>query len=142
MFQPQSPHLLSSRAEEHDACVLARLREFGALAEEPISRMNRFGVRFARGLQNRFLIKVAFRRGRRAKQDSGIGSCDVPGVAIGVGVDGYRRYAERSQSANDPARDDASIRDQYLLEHRVAQSAGSQISTRIGDGLYALQGLF
>src|SRR5690349_21517139 len=51
-----------------------------------------------------------------------------------------RRYAQSAECADDSAGDNASICDQDFSKHH--QSVGSQISTRIGVGLYALQGLF
>src|SRR5215510_7144551 len=62
------------------------------------------------------------------------------GMAVGFRVDGYWRYSELSQRADNAASNHAAIRDQDSLKHQPC--LGSQMSTRIGVGLYALQGLF
>jgi len=63
------------------------------------------------------LLKITLGRGRGSDVDGLIRHRDMHRVAISVGIDGDRADDQPSQSANDSARNRATIRDQHFVEH-------------------------
>jgi hypothetical protein len=79
--------------------------------------MDGLGAMLAGGVEDLFGYQVAFRGGRRADMFGFVGHADVPGNAIGVGIDGHTGDTHLAQRADDADGDLAAIGNQYLAEH-------------------------
>ena len=65
-----------------------------------------------------------------------VGAQDVRGVRVCLGINGDGRDLHAPQRAQDAARDDAAVGDQYALEHRVLElEMPSHTKRRTGVGL-------
>ncbi len=112
----------------------ARFCELGALAQEAVSRMDRFDADLRAGLQDTVAPQVALGRPRAADRDGLVGLADVPREGVGVGVNGHAADAHGAQRTEDAAGDLAAVRDQDLSEHRAVSSPGSRRGRRSAWG--------
>ena len=107
----ESPENLGVRADEDDARLGTRLREFGVLTEEPVTRVHVRGACFGRDLQQSPLIEI---RGcaRRSERHRLRGRRDVRTGRVVLGVHRHRLDPEFTGSSNDPQRNFAAVRNQ------------------------------
>ena len=110
---------LGGRADEHETCIRAGLRELVALRQKAVARMDRLRAGLARGCKDPVDVEVAVARPRRSEQDRGIGHRHMQRIAIGFGIDGDRPQAERARRADDAAGDLAAVGDQQGAEAAV-----------------------
>src|SRR6266581_3195300 len=117
MFQSEGAHLTAGWTQKNDTFALARMCEIRVFTEKTIAGMYGISCGISRCFENGRLIEVAFGGGPGANGYGRICLCDVQRVPVGFGIYGYWRNAQFSQSTNDPASDDASIRNKDLMKH-------------------------
>ena len=93
-----------------------RRGEFGVLREESVAGVDGLRAGATDRLEDRVDRQVALPGGRRADADRDVGLRDVPGVGVGVAVDGDRADAHRPQRADDAHGDLAAVGDQNGVE--------------------------
>ncbi len=113
------------RADEHDARVLARLRERRVLGEEAVAGMDRLGAGARRHVEDLLDAQVVVRRRAVAEVVSLVGTLDVRSVAVELRVHGDAGDAQLVERAHDAHCDLAAIGYEYLAEHRPGSGSFS-----------------
>ena len=107
-----------------------RARKGFALGQEAVAGMHGLRAGLAAGLDDLVDHQIALGRGRRADQHGLVGHLDMQRVAVGLGIDGYRRDPHAARSLDDPAGDFAAICDQNSFEHVLLAWALGRILAR------------
>ena len=107
------------RAQEHHPGAFACGGEMGVLGKEPVARMDRLGSGARRRVQHLVDVEVALARRGGSQPHRGVRLEHVPGVGVGVAVDGDRPDTQPAQGADHPHRDLAAVGHQYRFEHRT-----------------------
>ena len=103
------PERVRRRSDPREPCALDRLGEGGALCEEAVAGVDRFGARLARGPDVLGDVEV------RADLDGLVGRARVQRAAIVGRDDGDGGDPELAAGAEDPERDLAPVGDEQLL---------------------------
>ncbi len=86
VFEPIASIALAGRPDEHNARVLAGLREGRVLGQESIPRVDRLGTRASGDVEDLLDAQVVLRRRALAEVVSLVGALDVQCVAVELGV--------------------------------------------------------
>ena len=105
-----------------EACIAHGAGEPLSLGEETVTRVNRFGARELRGLDDSLAAKVALARGRRPDQNCFVRFAHVRRANVCLAVDGDRTYSHLVTGADDAQRDLATICDENFIEHQESAS--------------------
>ncbi len=110
-------HGLGRGADQGQAGIAQGAREIGVLGQETVAGMDGLCIRFLRRGDDAFDVQVGLARRRGADVHGAVGQADVPGVGIGVGIDGHGLHAQVAAGGDDAAGDLASVGNQDSLEH-------------------------
>jgi hypothetical protein len=150
VLEAEIAHLRGCRAYENDAGGRAGFRETGVLAQEAVAGMDGPRLGAYGGRQDFLRVQIGCRGLRGPDAIGFIASRNVQGTGVRFRINGNGSYSHGTQCAGDAAGDFAAIGYQDFSEHassfvgrdQGATAGGSQISRRMGVGLYALHGLF
>ena len=92
-------------------------REFSALGEKAVTRMNRFGVDFFRCRDDGVDLQVALSRRGWSNQHRFISHAHVQALDVCFGIDRDSSDAQLAAGTNDADGDLASVSDQDFAEH-------------------------
>ncbi len=109
---------LGRRPDEHEARRGHRLGEGRPLGEEPVAGVERLALSRPGGGDQLRDIEVRFGRRRGAERHRSVGSPDVRGEAVGLGVDRDRLEPLLVTGADDAERDFAPVGDEDAFERR------------------------
>ena len=126
MLQSEIAQVRGRGADEYDAASRAGLGESGALAEEPVARVDRLRAGAHGGIEQRLHGKIALRRRGRTDLDRFIRRAHMERVAVGRRIDRHRGHGHAPQRAYDAAGDGAAIGDEYLAEHQFSAAIPDQ----------------
>ena len=119
----------------------ANSREPRILRKESVARVNRVGVGdFCRCNQMRNL-EVAVARWGWADANGLVGEPNVQGVAVGLGIHGYRFNTHLSAGANDAHRYFTPVGDEDFINHAANFRAGALGRINQKEGLAVLDWL-
>ncbi len=104
-------------SDEDDPGFGKRARKGLALGQESVTGVHGLRARLLAGFNDFIDEQIALGRGRRADQHGFIGHLDMERVAVGLGIDRYRRNSHAAGRLDHPAGDLAAICDQNSFEH-------------------------
>ena len=96
-------------ADEHDAFGFATAGQFAVFGEKTVAGMNGLGAGRAGGVQYGVNVEIRIGGRRRADADAFVGQPGVPGVPVGVGIDGHGGHAQPAAGAHNADGDFAPV---------------------------------
>jgi len=115
------------RADEDDAGLGTGAGEAFAFRQEAITRVDAIGPGFPRGLQDEIGAQIAFGGRRRTEPHGFVGHLHMRRLRVGIGIDRNRLQPHFPRGAHHPARDLATVGDQYLFQHSTPLGRGRRL---------------
>ncbi|MCY1361538.1 hypothetical protein D9M69_482070 [compost metagenome] len=112
-------------ADELDPALGADIRQLGVLGEETIARMQGVAAGLDRQVHQFARVQVAG-QGVGADAVGFVGTLDVQGVPVGIGVDGHRADAHFGAGAHDSDGNLTTVGDQDFLDHELSPRPSEQ----------------
>ncbi|MNF78710.1 hypothetical protein D3C84_609030 [compost metagenome] len=106
-------------ADELDPALGADIRQLGVFGEETVARMQGVAAGLDRQVHQFARVQVAG-QGVGADAVGFVGTLDVQGVPVGIGVDGHRADAHLGASAHDSDGNLTTVGDQDFLDHELS----------------------
>ncbi len=116
----------SRRANELDAALGADLRQFGVLGQKTVARVQCVTAGFYRQVNQLARVQIT---GQRVAADvvGLVGTFDVQGIAVGIGIDRNRGDAHLRASADDANGNLAPVGNQNFLDHVRVPRGGDRV---------------